>query len=183
MRSSTPLTNADDSRGAEPLRELDGLVDHDLDRHVAEREQLARAEPQDVAIDARHPIDAPVLRRATRSARRSRSTRSTAAATSSRANVCAADVDLELELVGPADRGARRHRSPDLRRARTAAAARRRGPCGAYPCVIATFLAPSAPPTAPGTASRARSPRARRRSPCCRPSCRRARAPARSCRW
>src|SRR5215470_4728976 len=47
--------------GAELLRDLDGLVDGDLGRDLALLEQLVHGEPQDVAIDDRHPVEIPVL--------------------------------------------------------------------------------------------------------------------------
>ena len=50
--------------GAEPLGQLDGLVDDDLDRRLGEAAQLAHREPQDVAIDPAHPLEPPVARRA-----------------------------------------------------------------------------------------------------------------------
>ena len=63
MRSSTPLTKPLDSSVPKRLRELDGLVEDDRARHVGAEHELPRAEPEEVAIDARHALEAPVAAR------------------------------------------------------------------------------------------------------------------------
>src|ERR1051326_2034647 len=48
-------------RGAELLGDLDGLVDHDLGGRLRAPAHLVAGEPQDVAVDGRHPLEVPVL--------------------------------------------------------------------------------------------------------------------------
>src|SRR6267142_1317220 len=48
--------------GPELLGDLDGLVDRDLRRHLRRPQELVDGEPEDVAVDDRHPLEIPVLR-------------------------------------------------------------------------------------------------------------------------
>ena len=84
------------------LCELDGLVDHDFDGNLFEREQLGRAQPQDIAIDARHALDTPVLGRARDQLVNLDSARARGFYELAR-ELLRVRIDLELEDVGPAD--------------------------------------------------------------------------------
>src|SRR6185369_66527 len=62
---ATAVEDAVDERrrlvGAVALGDLDGLVDRHLRRHVVDVLELVERQPQKVAIDARHTLEAPVL--------------------------------------------------------------------------------------------------------------------------
>jgi len=63
MRFRTPLTNALDSSVPKLFASSDRLVEDDRAGHVGAMLELPGPEAQDVAVDARHPLYAPVRRR------------------------------------------------------------------------------------------------------------------------